>query len=139
MFEAPPRGAPPEPPANCPLCPRLVSFREDNRKAYPAYFNGAAPSPLGAATAARSESNSAVKTEEATPQPAGVRGVRSSWFVIDGRRVGTFYIDAGENVLFVDQFAGFPESELGDGVHPNQAGYERMAGKWWEAIESYLP
>lgn len=49
------------------------------------------------------------------------------------------HIEAGENVLFVDQFAGFPESELGDGVHPNQAGYERMAGKWWEAIESYLP
>ncbi len=34
----------PEPPENCPLCPRLVAFREENREAYPDYFNGAAPS-----------------------------------------------------------------------------------------------
>jgi lysophospholipase L1-like esterase len=46
--------------------------------------------------------------------------------------------DAGKHVLFVDQFEGFPTSELGDGVHPNQAGYERMAGKWYTAISSYL-
>jgi len=41
---APSPGAPPEPDKNCPLCPRLVAFREDNRTAYPGYFNGAAPS-----------------------------------------------------------------------------------------------
>jgi uracil-DNA glycosylase len=35
---------PPEPPRNCPLCPRLVAFREDNRKAHPDWFNGAVPS-----------------------------------------------------------------------------------------------
>jgi len=45
---------------------------------------------------------------------------------------------AGKHILFVDQFMGFPTSELGDGVHPNQAGYERMARKWYEAISSYL-
>jgi lysophospholipase L1-like esterase len=44
----------------------------------------------------------------------------------------------GANILFVDQFTGFPTSELGDGVHPNQAGYARMAGKWFEAIDEYL-
>jgi lysophospholipase L1-like esterase len=47
--------------------------------------------------------------------------------------------NAGAHIIFVDQFEGFPESELGDGVHPNQAGYARMAGKWYDAIESYLP
>ena len=47
-------------------------------------------------------------------------------------------IDAGKHVVYVDQFMGFPTSELGDGVHPNQAGYERMAGKWYAAISSYL-
>ena len=36
--------APPEPAEDCGLCPRLVAFREENRAAYPAYFNGAAPS-----------------------------------------------------------------------------------------------
>ena len=46
---------------------------------------------------------------------------------------------SGAHILFVDQFEGFPESELGDRVHPNQAGYARMAAKWYEAIESYLP
>lgn len=35
---------PPEPEADCPLCPRLVEFREDNRARYPDWFNGAVPS-----------------------------------------------------------------------------------------------
>jgi uracil-DNA glycosylase family 4 len=35
---------PAEPPADCPLCPRLVEFRDANRATFPDYFNGAAPS-----------------------------------------------------------------------------------------------
>ena len=35
---------PAEPSPDCGLCPRLVAFREENREAYPDYFNGAAPS-----------------------------------------------------------------------------------------------
>lgn len=31
------------PPKNCPLCPRLVSFREQNKVKFPDYFNGAVP------------------------------------------------------------------------------------------------
>ena len=34
----------PEPARDCPLCPRLVAYRADNRKAQPDWFNGAAPS-----------------------------------------------------------------------------------------------
>jgi uracil-DNA glycosylase len=34
------------PPADCPLCPRLVAFREQNRKKFPAFYNGAVP-PFG--------------------------------------------------------------------------------------------
>jgi uracil-DNA glycosylase len=34
----------PEPPKDCPLCPRLVAFRNENRHAYPSCFNGAVPS-----------------------------------------------------------------------------------------------
>ena len=45
---------------------------------------------------------------------------------------------AGKHVLLVDQFSGFPISELGDGVHPNQKGYERMAGVWYQAIAPLL-
>jgi uracil-DNA glycosylase family 4 len=36
--------APSEPPHDCPLCPRLVAYREANRAAHPDWFNGPAPS-----------------------------------------------------------------------------------------------
>lgn len=45
---------------------------------------------------------------------------------------------AGKHVILVDQFTGFPTSELGDGVHPNEAGYKRMAGVWYKAIGKLL-
>lgn len=47
--------------------------------------------------------------------------------------------NAGAHIIFADQFTGFPTSELGDGVHPNEEGYARMAGVWYDAIEPYLP
>jgi uracil-DNA glycosylase len=34
----------PEPGRDCPLCPRLVAYREVNRQQQPAWFNGPAPS-----------------------------------------------------------------------------------------------
>ncbi|MBI1187199.1 MAG: uracil-DNA glycosylase [Alphaproteobacteria bacterium] len=34
----------PEAPRDCPLCPRLVAYREANARAEPDWFNGAAPS-----------------------------------------------------------------------------------------------
>lgn len=34
----------PEPAKNCPLCPRLVAFRQKNKRANPGGFNGAVPS-----------------------------------------------------------------------------------------------
>ena len=40
----PPKGLDAEPPRDCPLCPRLVAYREDNRAAEPGWFNGPAPS-----------------------------------------------------------------------------------------------
>jgi uracil-DNA glycosylase family 4 len=33
-----------EPPADCPLCPRLVAYRAENARREPDWFNGAAPS-----------------------------------------------------------------------------------------------
>ena len=35
---------PAEPSRNCPLCPRLVAYRGENRAAHPDWFNGPAPS-----------------------------------------------------------------------------------------------
>ncbi len=34
----------PEPAKNCPLCSRLVAFRQENSRAHPDWFNGAVPS-----------------------------------------------------------------------------------------------
>jgi uracil-DNA glycosylase family 4 len=34
----------PEPERDCPLCPRLVAYREENRRLHPTWFNGPAPS-----------------------------------------------------------------------------------------------
>jgi uracil-DNA glycosylase family 4 len=33
-----------EPPRDCPLCPRLLGYRAENRSAHPDWFNGPAPS-----------------------------------------------------------------------------------------------
>ena len=33
-----------EPPRDCPLCPRLVAYRQVNREAHPDWWNGPAPS-----------------------------------------------------------------------------------------------
>ena len=38
------RADPAEPPRDCPLCPRLVAYRSENRAAHPDWFNGPAPS-----------------------------------------------------------------------------------------------
>lgn len=32
------------PPKDCPLCPRLVDFRKENRQKFPLFYNGAVPS-----------------------------------------------------------------------------------------------
>jgi lysophospholipase L1-like esterase len=46
--------------------------------------------------------------------------------------------NAGAHIIFADQFTGFPTSELGDGVHPDEQGYQRMAQVWFDAIAPYL-
>lgn len=35
---------PPEAPRDCPLCPRLVAYRQENRRQHPDWWNGPAPS-----------------------------------------------------------------------------------------------
>ena len=50
MALPPRRSPPPEPAKSCPLCPRLVAFRNDEQDAHPDWFNGAVPS-FGPSTA----------------------------------------------------------------------------------------
>ncbi|HTN87789.1 MAG TPA: SGNH/GDSL hydrolase family protein [Sorangium sp.] len=46
---------------------------------------------------------------------------------------------AGQHVMLVDMHTGFPAAELPDRIHPNEAGYARMANFWYAAIEEFLP
>jgi lysophospholipase L1-like esterase len=38
-------------------------------------------------------------------------------------------------IWVVDQYTGFPTSDLGDGIHPNAAGDAWMAAKWFPTLE----
>ncbi len=44
MAQPPILASTPEPPRDCPLCPRLVAYRRENQAANPDWFNGPAPS-----------------------------------------------------------------------------------------------
>ena len=46
---------------------------------------------------------------------------------------------AGKHVVLADLHTGFPAGELPDRIHPNEAGYARMANAWYAAIEDFLP
>jgi len=71
------------------------------------------------------------------PFPSGASAVTTFNKAVPG--VVKQRTDAGKHVIFVDQFAGFQNSDLGsDQVHPNEGGYEKMAVKWYDAIKQYL-
>lgn len=45
----------------------------------------------------------------------------------------------GEHVYFVDMNSALSASDLGDGLHPNQSGYNKMAATWFQAITNAIP
>jgi lysophospholipase L1-like esterase len=53
--------------------------------------------------------------------------------------------DAGKHVVLVDMYtpfieaAGFPASVLADDLHPNDAGYEVLAQRWYSVLRPFLP
>jgi lysophospholipase L1-like esterase len=63
-----------------------------------------------------------------TPLASGGNAVQTYNAAI--RAIVDARVATGKHVLLVDMFTGFSTSMLGDGVHPNQQGYERMAGVW---------
>ena len=50
-------------------------------------------------------------------------------------------VSAGKHVIVADLNTGFTTSSMlaGDGVHPNQKGYDWMGDTWYAAISGYLP
>lgn len=53
--------------------------------------------------------------------------------------VADAWVADGYDVRIVDHHTGFQAWMLSDGVHPTPAGYERMAGVWYEALLDVLP
>jgi lysophospholipase L1-like esterase len=45
---------------------------------------------------------------------------------------------AGQRIILVDMYNGFPPDGLDDVVHPNATGYRHMAGVWYAAIRERL-
>ncbi|WP_030451444.1 RICIN domain-containing protein [Herbidospora cretacea] len=37
----------------------------------------------------------------------------------------------------VDMNTGFTTADLADGLHPNQTGYDKMAARWWSALQAF--
>jgi lysophospholipase L1-like esterase len=50
-------------------------------------------------------------------------------------------VAAGKHVVMADLFTGFQTSSMlaGDGVHPNQSGYDWMGDTWYAAVGSLFP
>ncbi len=42
--------------------------------------------------------------------------------------------NAGKHILVVDMFPVLPPSDIQDGIHPNDAGYQKMANVWLDGI-----
>lgn len=45
----------------------------------------------------------------------------------------------GQHVSFVDMHAALSASDLGDKLHPNESGYNKMANTWFNAITTLVP
>jgi hypothetical protein len=80
--------------------------------------------------------NSLLVVSNIIPLPNAVNAVMTYNAAVPG--VVNTRKNAGKHILFVDQFTGFPNSELQDGVHPNTTGYARMARAWFGGISTYL-
>ncbi|MEZ5302811.1 MAG: GDSL-type esterase/lipase family protein [Verrucomicrobiales bacterium] len=48
------------------------------------------------------------------------------------------HLAAGHLVSFLDMRAAVPLSDMPDNLHPNQAGYDKMAAAWFAAIEDVI-
>lgn len=48
------------------------------------------------------------------------------------------FSSGGDNVQYVNMHDALTTSDLADGVHPNEGGYDRMAATWYDAIAGSL-
>jgi len=48
------------------------------------------------------------------------------------------YVRQGEPVYFVDMAAALTTADLADGIHPNEAGYDKMAQAWYNTLSDLI-
>ncbi|HEU5086938.1 MAG TPA: SGNH/GDSL hydrolase family protein [Roseiflexaceae bacterium] len=48
-------------------------------------------------------------------------------------------IAAGQSVSYVNAYSALTPADLADGVHPNQAGYDKLAAVWYHALLGHTP
>lgn len=72
-----------------------------------------------------------------TPLTASAAGVAEYNSIVVDEVAG--FASAGKSVRLVDLNTGFPANGLDpDGIHPNDTGFNFMAGKWFEAITAAI-
>ena len=62
----------------------------------------------------------------------------TQWYNSQLQTVVQQHITAGENVTLVDMYSALNASDIADGVHPNQTGYNKIADVWFDGIQTVL-
>jgi hypothetical protein len=83
--------------------------------------------------------NALILVAQLTPLSDSARESRVTGFNAAIPAIVQTRVAAGKHIKLVDMHTGFPTSELADGIHPNTAGYARMAGVWYAALDPLLP
>ncbi len=97
---------PPEAPRDCPLCPRLVAYREENRRQNPDWWNGPAPS-FGDPGARLLVAGLAPGRTGANRTGRPFTGDHAGWLLYEtlkktGFAVGTYRPDGDDDLRLVD-------------------------------------
>jgi lysophospholipase L1-like esterase len=71
---------------------------------------------------------------ELTGLTDGVKDLRALSYNEKVRSVALAHLAAGEHVTVVDMHAAVPLSDMADEIHPNDAGYQKMAAVWFDVL-----
>jgi len=73
-----------------------------------------------------------------TPRAAKPNDHHTRWYNEQLEKVVARHIALGEKITLVDCYQPLEPSDLADGVHPTQSGYDKIAKVWFDAISDIL-